>query len=201
MAVRLKAVGVEALFVTASPELEPITALGGVALVGDLVLGAVVPLSSERLPTIVAKRATTLALMANDRVALIFRDDEGGREVELLEAVKAASMMSGDGPLDFVGSTIRLVGAYNEPRPDREATLGVGAWTASPSELLAKECDLVIVDGVADPGTAGGQMTVAARRGGEGGVFAAPTAVPVLIEIDGGDLDRICAIARAELQL
>lgn len=196
----LEAIGVEALFVTAEPDLESITALAGIAPLCDLVLGAVIPLSSARLPTIVAKRATTLALLAEDRTALVFRDDVAENQVELLEAVKAASMMAGPGPLDFVGSTIRLVGAYNEPRPAESATLGVGAWTASPTPMLAAECDLLILDGPAPVGPVGALFTITARPSPEPhGDPGAKRSGAQLFAIEGGEIDRICELASAAL--
>jgi hypothetical protein len=187
--------------VTAEPDLEPITALAGIAECCDLVLGAVVLLASSRLPTIVAKRATTLALLAIDRAALVFRGDGQPSQVELLEAVKTASMMGGDGPLDFVGATIRLVDAYNEPRPDANVALGVGAWTPLPTSVLRDACDLLICD---DPGGLGddvGPFTIAARHAialdeGINTTWKGAT----LFEIAGGDVDRIAAIAALAVQ-
>lgn len=194
LATRLEALGVEALFVSADADLEPITALAAIAPVCDLVLGAVLPLASGRLPTIVAKRATTLALLADDRVALVFRDDQADNQVALIEAVKTASLMGESGPLDFIGSTVRLVGAFNEPRPDQPARLGVGAWTTSPTQMLAAECDLLVLDAGTTAEFAGEVFTITAHTttsptGGE----RAPGAE--IYEIAGGDVERICEIA------
>lgn len=196
LATRLESLGVGALFVTAEPDLEPITALSGIAKACDLVLGAVIPLASSRLPTIVAKRATTLALLALDRVALVFRDDGEPTQVELLEAVTTASMMGGNGPLDFVGATIRLVGAYNEPRPESHLRLGVGAWTSSPSLVLRDACDLLICDDPEPLEADEGDFVVVARHpialdGGTASTWNGAT----LVEIPGGDIDHIAAIA------
>ncbi len=103
---RIAALGADALFVTSSAThvTEPVTALAGIAAANDLVLGAIVSLSSGRNPAIVAKSATSLALLAPGRSALLFEDGGAGDDSRLAEAVQVAVALMRSGPVSAGGA-------------------------------------------------------------------------------------------------
>lgn len=147
LATELAHLGAASLLLEAAPTpypAEPFSALG--ALVDApmrLALGACCSLASGRLPSILAKHATALALLRGAPVHLVVADPAAlpGRLAEACTVVRA---LEADGPVDFAGVHYRLAGAFNEPRP-AAPFLGVGALLEGPS--TAEAATLV---GVAD---------------------------------------------------
>jgi len=194
LASRISSAGVGALFVATSRinAVEPVTVLAGIAAVNDLVLGAVVSLESGRNPAIVAKSATTLALMAPARVALLFESDQAADSLRLLEAVEVAASLTLDGPVSAGGGEFFVRDAYNEPRPSEREALAVGVIVDRISPELAMACDLVLtrVDKV-DPGVNSGANVVP--------VVGENTAIPISIEsvvvqVDGASIDHVVEV-------
>ena len=195
LARRLETVGSEALFVSADRDLEPITAISSLARHSAIVLGAVVSTATRRSAAIVAKRATTFALLAPRRAVLVFRDEDAVADPLVLEeSVGVASTLSGAGPLDFAGTTVRLLGAFNEPRPDPADALVIGAWTARPTAALYDRADLVISG--SHPTPARDVRADGVRALGAGDLDALESGwLPTLVEVAGGDLDEIVEVA------
>jgi alkanesulfonate monooxygenase SsuD/methylene tetrahydromethanopterin reductase-like flavin-dependent oxidoreductase (luciferase family) len=146
LASRIAALGADALFVATSPTqvIEPVTALAGIAASNDLVLGAIVSLGSGRNPAIVAKSATSLALLAPGRCALLFEGAGADDEPRLTEAVQVAVALMHDGPVRAGGAQFFVRDAYNEPRPADVDALAIGAVVSRPRPRLAAACDLVL---------------------------------------------------------
>jgi hypothetical protein len=147
LAARIAPFGVDALLVATSGSegIEPVTALSAIAASNDLVLGAVISLGSGRNPGIVAKMATTLALLAPGRSALIFSADRADAPRQLLEAVEVAVSLRADGPLHAGGTEFFVRDAFNEPRPAPADALGIGVIVDQPTTELRSLSDLVIV--------------------------------------------------------
>lgn len=141
----LERAGIDALVLSCEPGVEPITAAASLARITDLVLIPVISTAQRRSAAIVAKRATTLALLAQARVALVFRAATAADDALVLESVRVASALDSDGPIDFAGATVRLQAAYNEPRPDPTLRLAIGAWSVDPSPSLCEAAELVLV--------------------------------------------------------
>jgi alkanesulfonate monooxygenase SsuD/methylene tetrahydromethanopterin reductase-like flavin-dependent oxidoreductase (luciferase family) len=146
LASRIVALGADALFVSSSKShvIEPVTALAAIASSNDLVLGAIVSLGSGRNPSIVAKSATSLALLAPGRCALLFEGGGADDDPRLAEAVQVAVALMQDGPVSAGGAEFFVRDAYNEPRPADVDALAVGAVVSRLTPRLASACDLVL---------------------------------------------------------
>jgi hypothetical protein len=146
LAAEIAALGADALFVASSEThpIEPVTALAAIAASNDLVLGAIVSLASGRNPAIVAKSATSLALLAPGRCAILFEGGEPDDDPLLAEAAEVAAALMHAGPVSAGGAEFSVRDAYNEPRPADADALAVGAivWRVTPK--VASACDLVL---------------------------------------------------------
>jgi hypothetical protein len=140
--------GCDALFVTSAlvDGVEPLTTLASIAISTDLILGAIVSLSSGRHPAIVTKEATTLALLAPGRTVLLFEDGAAGDSSGLVEAVVVANALRNVGPITAGGDFYRVRDAFNEPRPEGDEAQAIGAVVGArvPEELSAVS-DLILV--------------------------------------------------------
>jgi hypothetical protein len=146
IAAEIAALGADALFVasTATHVIEPVTALAAIAASNDLVLGAIVSLASGRNPAIVAKSATSLALLAPGRCALLFEGGNSDDDPRLAEAVEVAAALMHGGPVSAGGAEFSVRDAYNEPRPADVDAIAIGAivWRVTP--MVVSACDLVL---------------------------------------------------------
>jgi alkanesulfonate monooxygenase SsuD/methylene tetrahydromethanopterin reductase-like flavin-dependent oxidoreductase (luciferase family) len=192
LATRIAALGADALFVASSEihVIEPVTALAAIATSNDLVLGVIVSLGSGRNPSIVAKTATSLALLAPGRCALLF--DSGGADDDprLAEAVQVAVALMQDGPVSAGGAEFFVRDAYNEPRPADPDGLAVGAVVSRLTPGLASACDLVLARET-DLGSDQRPKVVpllsetAAVRGGS---------ASLVVQVDGGSADHVADV-------
>jgi hypothetical protein len=146
LASQIAALGADALFIASSEThlVEPLTVLAAIATTNDLVLGAIVSLGSGRNPAIVAKSATSLALLAPGRAALLFEDGGASDEPRLTEAVEVAVALMHGGPVRAGGADFFVRDAYNEPRPPEVDALAVGAIVSRLTPRLVSVCDLVL---------------------------------------------------------
>jgi alkanesulfonate monooxygenase SsuD/methylene tetrahydromethanopterin reductase-like flavin-dependent oxidoreductase (luciferase family) len=190
---RVASLGVDALFVrsTSAFAIEPVTLLAGLAMSNDLVLGAVVPLASGRNPAIVAKLATTLAMLAPGRSALIFEaDDDDGR---LLESVLVASALMSDGPVHAGGNTFAVRDAFNEPRSGREDLPAVGAIVSEASASLIEASDIILERSAAGETPSSGLHQVI--RVVDEQTEALGMKMPIVVEISGCEVDHVVEVA------
>jgi Luciferase-like monooxygenase len=190
LASRIAALGADALFVatSATQVIEPVTALAGIATSNDLVLGAIVSLGSGRNPSIVAKSATSLALLAPGRCALLF---EGGADDEprLIEAVQVAAALMHDGPVRAGGAEFFVRDAYNEPRPADVDALAIGAVVSRPTPRLVSACDLVLAR-VLEQDLGGDQRSEVIPLVSE--TATVPSGIASLVvQVDGGSTDHV----------
>jgi hypothetical protein len=190
IATRIAALGADALFVATSMTnaIEPVTALAAVATSNDLVLGAVISLESGRNPAIVVKMATTLALLAPGRSAVIFETDRADDSPRLAEALEVAGSLRHDGPVRAGGAEFFVRDAYNEPRPAATDALGIGVIVDHVTPRLATACDLVIARAVErDPWS--GYPKVVQLLGETMPVSSA--GAPLVVQVDGNSVDHV----------
>jgi alkanesulfonate monooxygenase SsuD/methylene tetrahydromethanopterin reductase-like flavin-dependent oxidoreductase (luciferase family) len=171
--------------------------LAALAIDSDLVLGAIVPLASGRSPAVVAKLATTLALLAPGRCVIIFEAD--GDEGALVEAVVVAKALFGDGPIDAGVDRYVVRGAFNEPRPRRADLPAVGAIVDVVTDSLVDVADVILARSARQPSfaRAGQVIQLLDERVIQLLDERAPLSQPgesVVVEIGGGDLDHIAAV-------
>jgi hypothetical protein len=190
LATRIAAGGADALFVatSATNAIEPVTALAATASSNDLVLGAVISLESGRNPAIVAKMATTLALLAPGRSVLVFETGQGANVRSLVAALEVAGSLRAAGPITRDASGFFVHGAYNEPRPPDVDALGVGALVDHPTPRLVSACDLVLVRANERDLVRGHPKTVPLL-----GETTAPAraVVPLVVYVGGGSVDHV----------
>jgi alkanesulfonate monooxygenase SsuD/methylene tetrahydromethanopterin reductase-like flavin-dependent oxidoreductase (luciferase family) len=194
LASRIAALGADALFLASSETdaIEPVTALAAIAASNDLVLGAIVSLGSGRNPSIVAKSATSLALLAPGRCALLFEGEGADDDPGLAEAVEVAVALMQDGPVSAGGAEFFVRDAYNEPRPAEEDRLAVGAIVSRPTPRLTSAGDLVLARIVEQgPGTDQHSKVVP--------LLSETAAVPrgiasLVVQVDGGSTDHVADV-------
>lgn len=145
LALDLERAGIEALALQGSSDVEAITAAAALSPLTNLLLMPVISTADERLASIVAKRATTFALLAPGRTALIFRAAERAEMPKVHESLEAARALAADGPVDYSGPTLRIRAAFNEPRPDAAARLALGAWIEDDAPEIYAAADLVVM--------------------------------------------------------
>jgi len=191
LAERLTTLRAGALFVrsAASLGIEPVTLLAALAIDTDLVLGAVVPLASGRSPAVVAKLATTLALLAPGRCAIIFEAD--GDERGLVEAVVVAKALMGQGPIDAGVDRYVVRGAFNEPRPRSADLPAVGALVDVVTDSLVDVADVILARSARLPSFARAGQVIQLL---DDEAPLSPSGDSVVVEIIGGDLDHIAAV-------
>jgi Luciferase-like monooxygenase len=194
IATKIAGLGADALFVASSETeaIEPVTALSAIAASSDLVLGAIVTLGSRRNPAVVAKSATSLALLAPGRSALLFEGRGADDDPRLFEAVQVAVALRRQGPVRAGGAEFFLRDAYNEPRPADVDALGVGAIASRVSPRLKSACDLVLVRVAGeDLGAAQGSKIVPLVRE----TTAVPAGVASLVvQVDGASADHVAEV-------
>jgi alkanesulfonate monooxygenase SsuD/methylene tetrahydromethanopterin reductase-like flavin-dependent oxidoreductase (luciferase family) len=192
LASRIAALGADALFVASSKShvIEPLTALAAIATSNDLVLGAIVSLGSGRNPSIVAKSATSLALLAPGRSALLFEGGGADDDPRLAEAVQVAVALMQEGPVRAGGAEFFVRDAYNEPRPADADALAVGAVVSRLTPRLASACDLVLAR-AADAGSDQHPKVVPLLSE----MDAVPSGIESLVvQIDGGSADHVADV-------
>jgi hypothetical protein len=194
LASRIQALGADALFVASSEShvIEPVTALTGIATSNDLVLGAIVSLGSGRNPSIVAKSATTFALLAPGRCALLFEGGGADDDPRLAEAIQVAVALMQDGPISAGGAEFFVRDAYNEPRPADVDSLALGAIVSRLTPRLASACDLVLAR-VVETNLGSDQHPMVVPLLSERA--AVPSGIASLVvEVDGGSADHVVEV-------
>jgi hypothetical protein len=191
IATRVAALGADALFVATSMSnaVEPVTALAAIAGSNALLLGAVVSLESGRNPAIVTKLATTLALLAPGRSALLFESERPDGSSRLGEAVEVAASLRHDGPVRAGGADFFVRDAYNEPRPVAADALGIGAIVDRITPRLSAACDLVLARVIEEGQESGGHSVVAPLLSE---VMAVPSGyASLVVQVDGNSVDHV----------
>lgn len=128
---------------------EPLTALGAIGGRVQLVLGAMVELERGRSPSIVAKLASSLALLHGEGVLVVLADDPAQPDPSaFLEALGVLAALREPGRQSLSGDHFELRDAINEPL----APYLLGAYLPSSSdpgliEAVALLVEVLLIEG------------------------------------------------------